>query len=83
MTEKRLWLPCDCHAPYHFVTIERDPDVPGAFLVEVVGTKQAGFWSRLKYGLKHIFGGDSLTLGDVILSPEAARRLREYLGGAA
>lgn len=83
MTDNRIWLPCACHAPHHFVTVEPDPDIAGTFLIEVVSSKQAGFWSRLKYGLIHIFGGDSLTLGDVILSPVMVKRLRDHLDGAA
>ena len=83
MTDNRIWLPCECRTPDHFVTIERDPDVPGGLLIEVVATKQAGFWSRLKYGLIHIFGGDHLTVGDVILSPVMAENLRLHLGDAA
>lgn len=79
MTRDPLYLRCDCHQPHHFVLIEDDPDIAGHFMVSVVGMKSASFWHRVKWALKHIFGSEHLTIGDVILTPDDAGRLSSFI----
>ena len=74
-----LYLRCDCHQPYHFVLIEDDPDIASLYLVSVIATKSASFWHRLKWAVRHIFGADHLTMGDVVLTAEDAERLKAYI----
>lgn len=83
MTRAPLYLRCDCHQPYHFVLIEDDPDIAGAYLVSVIATKSASFWHRLKWAAIHVLGRDHLTVGDVVLTPEDAARLKAFLDAEA
>ena len=73
-----LYLQCDCHQPHHAVIIEPDQDIPGMISVAVVATKNSGFFHRLSYALKYVFSGEHLTVGDVVLSGDAVRRLRDF-----
>lgn len=78
-----LYLRCACHTAYHFVTVEPDPDIDGAFQVFLVSTKAGSFWHRLKYAWRHVMRMDSLVEADVILTASDASRLASYLTGAA
>jgi len=73
-----MYLQCDCHQPHHAVIIEPDDHVPGMVMVSVVATKSSGFFHRVWWALKHIFGGEHLTVGDVVLSQSAVHRLRDF-----
>lgn len=79
MTREPLYLRCDCHQPHHFVLIEDDPDIAGVINVSVVATKSSDFWHRVKWALAHVFGGEHLTVGDVILTNGPAEKLARFL----
>lgn len=78
-----LYLRCDCHTPYHFLTFEADPDIEGAFEVHLVSTKSASIWHRIKYALRHVVRRESLVEADIILNAEDAERLVAFLQGKA
>lgn len=79
MKREPLYLRCECHQPHHFVLIEDDTDISGTFSVSVVATKSADFWHRVKWALKHVFAGEHLTTGDVVLSSEDAAKVVLYI----
>lgn len=79
MTREPLYLRCECHQPHHFLLVEDDPDVAGVVNISLVATKSARFWHRVKWALRHVFGCEHLTLGDVILTNGKVARLQKFL----
>lgn len=79
MTREPLYLRCECHQPHHFLLVEDDPDVAGVVNVSLVATKSGRFWHRVKWALRHVFGGEHLTLGDVILTNGKVAQLQQFL----
>jgi hypothetical protein len=73
-----LYLRCDCHQPHHAVIIERDKDFSDTVMVSVVSTKSSGFFHRVYWAMRHIFAGEHLTVGDVLLDRDATLRLRDF-----
>lgn len=70
---------CGCHTPHHFVLFEPDPDIAGVLNVSVCADKNARFWHRVKWALKHILGTEHLTYGDIILERDEVARLAQFL----
>lgn len=74
-----LYLRCDCYSVQHAVVIERDPDIPDAVNVSVLGERNVSVWTRLKYAAQYVFGGEGFTAADVILNRDSGHRLRDFL----
>lgn len=79
MMREPLYIRCNCHQPHHFVLIEDDPDIAGVIIMSLVAAKSASFWHRVKWALAHVFGGEHLTIGDVILGNGEIGRMQAFL----
>jgi hypothetical protein len=62
-----VYIPCDCHTPYHFLVFEPDADQPQSIYVSFVSTRNGSFWHRLKWAVKHVFKREDLTFADIII----------------
>lgn len=79
MMRDPLYLRCHCHQPNHFVLVEDDPDIAGVINLSLVASKSARFWHRVRWALAHVFGGEHLTIGDVIMANGDVERLQAFL----
>jgi GTP:adenosylcobinamide-phosphate guanylyltransferase len=75
------YFQCACHTPYHALVVERDPDLPTTFNVEIISTKNASFWHRVKYALRHVFVPEMLVEADLVLDEKTALELAAMIGG--
>jgi hypothetical protein len=69
-TRELIYVPCDCHTTEHFLRISEDWCNPELVDVEFLSTRNCSFWHRVKWALKHVFGGEDLIFADVIVNRE-------------
>lgn len=55
MDKENIALICECGSGEHLLIVRKDIEDENNFYLEIHLTK-FGFWERLKYGLKYIFG---------------------------
>jgi hypothetical protein len=77
-----VYFRCSCRSPHHALVFERDEDVPTAVNVTFMSARNASFWHRVKWSLKHIFGGESLVFADLVFEPDDAKRLGRFIDHA-
>lgn len=57
MSKKEEILICECNSIEHSLIFKYDTDPNWEFVyVDIHLSKRNGFWERLKYGIKYIFG---------------------------
>jgi hypothetical protein len=70
---KAIYLECDCHTAYHFLTFEPDEDEPECIYVSFVSTRNESIWHRIKWALWHVFKREDLTFADIMIRYPALR----------
>ena len=75
--EHRELLICKCHSPEHQIIFSWDDDLDETLVYMTIHLNKHGFWQRLKYGIKYIFGRQCNygAFDEVILNPEDARKV--------
>lgn len=64
----RRYVPCRCWSADHLVAIDPDEDDAETLYVSVVSTRNGSFWHRVRWSLKHIFGGQDLVFADIVVN---------------
>ena len=82
-TEETLFVLCSCHSPEHQMILSyfNDEDIPYRELTVQFHLSDMGFWRRLKYGIKYIFGYRSKygAFSELILSDTDVAQIEEFL----
>ena len=61
------YVTCECHTTYHFLCIETEEGFENDLNVSFCSTKNASFWHRVKFAMKHVFGSQDLVAADIII----------------
>ena len=82
MSDKKLYLECECHSPDHLTTYsfyDWGPNEMPELLLMVQASEYRSWYHRVKSAIKYIFKGHGIEWHDVMIRYEDSEKLIQML----